>query len=435
MNLFKKHYIPLAIGSVFALVTPYAIAVDVPVTKLTKSCKPLVDTNLKIKDPAFTGYSERVHTKLTRAQERLADNKYDEGIELLKSLLESAPNDYVKSTVNVQLAYAYAQSGKQELSYPYFQKALELGESTLPNQTVQSLRQNVAGFMFNNGDKQEAVKLMETWMKKSNIERADAYYLLAAMYSDDEVKRLKDAACPAMFAVKAEDKPKEHFFSILLNVHLQLSDMQGAAIILKKMISYFPDNKDYWRNLTQVYLQLDKQKDSLAIMEMFYLQNKFDKENDYKTLAQLFSFERIPYRAAKILEEGIKKGIVKSEDKNWRAVAMNYHASNDLDEAIVAYGETAKLAEDGKDYYKQGELFSDTEKWNQAVEAFDKALQKGKLDDVGRAYLRKGVALINKGSCDSGIKSLEQAAKYKKHRSSANGWTSYAQDKLRLDKC
>jgi len=427
----------LKTGALACLIAGFSVAnaAEVPLTSLTKNCKPLVNKNLKLPQPPIKGLDERTHKRLTKAQEKMAEGNYPEGIEMLKKLEAKAKDDYLRATLNIQLAYAYAQQGKQQESYPFFKKALKYGATSLPHQRVQSLRINVAGFMYSNGDKKGAVKLMEEWINNSNVDDAQAYYLLGAFYADEEVGRMKDAVCPAYFAAKTEVKPKQSYFQLLLALHWELKDVPGSATMLKALVEYFPEENRFWRQLSQVYLQLDRVKDSLAVMEMFYLRGKFDTENDYKLLSSLFSYEDVPYRSALILEEGLKKGVVKSEDKNWRNVAQNYHVSNELSRAINAYGRSAEIADDGRDYLKQAELYSDKEEWQAAVRSFDKALKKGGLDDVGRAYLRKGVALISMGRCDSAFKALDQASKYKKYRKQSNSWADYAKDRKRRNKC
>ena len=55
----------------------------------------------------------------------------------------------------------------------------------------------------------------------------------------------------------------------------------------------------------------EKIDDALAVMEMFYVMGYMETENDYKQLSNIFSYSDIPYRTAVVLEEGIKKGVVK----------------------------------------------------------------------------------------------------------------------------
>jgi tetratricopeptide (TPR) repeat protein len=414
-------------------------AMDMPLTSLTKNCKSMVNKNLKIKEPALQGNDERTYKKITRAQENMAEEKYDEAILILNGLLakvgddRNAKNDFQKAQFNQLLAYAYAQKGESQASYPYFKEALKYGENSLPNQTVQQLRENVASFMYTQGDKQKAIELLKDWFKKSNVEKANVYYLLAAFYA--ETGKFKEAVCPSYLAAKVEDKPKKTYLQLMLSAHYEMKDLNGTATILKLLAENFPEDTKYWRQLSQIYYSLEKIPEALAVQDMFYLRGKFETETDYKTLAQLFSYQEVPYRAAKVLEEGINKGVVTKEAKNWRNVARYYHSSNQLKDAIRAYGETAVLAEDGKDFLKQAELLSDDDQWQLAIKAFDKAIEKGGLDDDGRAYLRKGVALINLGSCSSALKALDQASKYKKHRKSAMGWTNYANERIKNNKC
>ncbi|TQV86598.1 tetratricopeptide repeat protein [Aliikangiella coralliicola] len=427
----------IVVGALLGMSASFSVvnAAEVPSTSLTKVCKPLVNKNLKTPQPPIRGIDERTHKRITRAQEKMAEGNYPEGIEILKKLAASAKSDYIKATVNIQLAYAVAQQGKQLDSLPYFKNALRFGENNLPHDRVQQIRENVAGLMYSIGEKKEGVKLMEEWMKKSNVDKANAYYLLSAMYADPDIGRTKDALCPAYFATQTEKAPKKSYFQLLLALHWELKDVIGSANMLKKMVEYFPTEKSFWRQLSQIYMQLDKTKESLAIMEMFYLKGNFETETDYKFMSQLFSFEQIPYRAAQIMEEGLKKGVVKPEEKNWKAVATNYHVSNELKKAIVAYGKTAEIAKDGESFLRQAELYGDLENWGSAVTAYDKALQKGGLDDAGRAIFGKGVALVNMGRCDSAFAVFDRASKYKNYRKRSIQWTSFAKDRKKHKKC
>ena len=98
----------LKTGVLACLVAGFSVvhAAEVPLTSLTKNCKPLVNKNLKIVEPPIKGLSERTHKRLTKAQEKMAEGNYPEGIEILKKLEEKAKDDYLRATLNIQLAYA-----------------------------------------------------------------------------------------------------------------------------------------------------------------------------------------------------------------------------------------------------------------------------------------------------------------------------------------
>lgn len=403
-----------------------------PVTELTKACKPLINKNQKVPKPPLRGMPEKVHKRVTRALEHVANDNPAEGLVGLKNVLNNTDDNYIKSVVSMNIASTYAQQGDYKTSLPHFENALKYGEGNLDHDRLQGVRQNVASLMYSVGKKNEALNLMKTWMSKSIKDDPKAYILLAVIYA--EMGRYRDAVCPSYFAVKSQRKPKDTNYNLLLVSHFELKDLVGSSVILKEMVELFPDKKAYWRQLSTLYLQMDRVKESLGIMEMFYLYGGFENESDYKTLSALFAYEEIPYRSAEILEEGLTKGLVKPEEKNWKAIAANYRVSKEIDKAIVAYGRTAELADDGEEYLTQADLYSEKEKWRDVIKSLDKALNKG-VKDTGRIYFTKGSAQASLGQCKTAIKTLESATKYKKWRKRANAWISYVKDREKHDKC
>lgn len=403
-----------------------------PETDLTKTCKPLINKNQKIPKPPIRGMTEKVHKRVTRALEHIASDNIQEGIAGLKRVLENSDDNYIKSVVSMNLASTYAQQGDYKSALPYFQDSLRFGEGNLDHDRLQGVRQNVASLMYSIGQKNEALKLMNTWMKKSIKDDPKAYILLSVIHA--ESGNYRESLCPAYWAVKTQKKPKSMYYNLLLVSHFELKDLVGSAKVLREMVEFFPEEKSYWRQLSTLYLQMDRVKESLGIMEMFYLYGGFENETDYKTLSALFAYEEIPYRSAEILEEGVSKGLVKPEVKNWKAIAANYRVSKEVDKAIDAYGRTAELADDGEDYLTQADLYGEKEKWRDVVKSLDKALKKG-VKDTGRVYFTKGNAQASLGQCKSALASLESATKYKKWRKRANAWISYVKDREKHDKC
>jgi len=432
MKKFLKFNALVAVG--FATMFGFSVQA-LPITDSTKNCKPLVDTSKKPPQINMQGLPERVHKRMNRALEMMAEERYDEAIEVLTKLAGSAKSDFVRASVYLNLAYATAQKGDQNGSLPHFKNALKFGEGSLPHERVQGLRYNVAALMYGIGEKKQSLDMMLTWLDRSVVHDPKSYYMIAALYAEEN--KYKDAMCPAYWAVKTEKEPKKSYYQALLAFHWESKDVNGAAALLREMIEHFPQEKTYWRQLSQIYLQQEKIDDAIAIMEMFYLKGDFDKSTDYRMMSSLFAYREIPYRAAQVLEEGLKKGVVEGEKKNWIAVAQNYHVSNELEKAIDAYGTTAEISDVGSEYLKQAEILTDEDRHREAVVAFDKALKKGGLDneEKGRAYFRKGTTLVNMGSCDAGIGVLEQAKKFKKFRRQADQWISHANVQKRNNKC
>ena len=399
---------------------------NVPITSLTKSCKPLINKNLEIPKVNIRALPERSYKRISRALERLAEEKYDESIELFKKLLESTENQYVKATVAKYLGIAYAQQSKTIEATTYFSQALDFGKGFLQPKELQDLTQNVATMLYTNDKKAKSIEYLKRWMKNSNVDDQNIYLLYAALLTDSG--KIRESVCPAYWSAKIAKKPNKNAFGIMLNAHFEFKDYVGTIAILKQLILDFPTEKRYWRNLVAVYSQQDQLDEALAVMEMFYVLGYMETENDYKQLSSMFAFNDIPYRTAAILKEGIDKGLVKGTENNWKNVASNYHVASELKKAIHAYGKSAEKTNSGENDLKRAELLADDEQFQKAIEGFNTAIKKGSLKDTGRAHFRKALAYIGLKQYNSAMGALDKASKYKKWRRQAVQWSGFAKN-------
>src|SRR5690625_6304843 len=70
-------------------------------------------------------------------------------------------------------------------------------------------------------------------------------------------------------------------------MHFELEEYSEAADVLKILINMNPDKKDYWLQLSAIYSQLDRERDSLGVLSMAHRRGLFDKETEYMQLAGL----------------------------------------------------------------------------------------------------------------------------------------------------
>ncbi len=77
------------------------------------------------------------------------------------------------------------------------------------------------------------------------------------------------------------------------------------------MIKHYP-KKDYWVQLSAMYGELKDQQQQLAAMETAYVQDMLTEEKELVNLAYLFLANEVPYKAAKVLDQGIDEGVMLS---------------------------------------------------------------------------------------------------------------------------
>ena len=100
---------------------------------------------------------------------------------------------------------------------------------------------------------------------------------------------------------------------------------------------------------------------------------------------------------------------------------------------MKAYEQAGKAASDGSIYLRQGYILVDLERWPDALNSLDRALQKGGLDDrkTAEAYLLRGMAQFNLGNLDSASSDWGKAGRYEKTREAARQWMNHLQEERR----
>lgn len=427
-------------------------AYDVSETALTRSCKPLINENYK---PASRGSAAvsfsigRIMAQATELvqqefdknisqaeQERQSKENLRKAIAMLQEALQKADKDFDKASLNLILgSFVYMQSQNPATTLPYFKRAYDLGKDKLLYQRLQILKIQLAYFNFMLNRKREALKFLEDWLKTSNTHDPNAYFLLAYLYNDETINKPKKALCANYFAVKTSSVPVKAHLSFLAYLHQKLEDVPGVAIVLKDGIRYFPEHKDFWKNLSSAYAMLEKNADALSTSEALYLQKKFDKADDYKMLSQMFSLNNIPYRAAMMLEEGVDKNIVKANEDVWRNIAQNYYFSNEYEKAIKAYSKLASISRKSKDFFTLGNLYLETKNWKNAITAYNKVISDRNYDKRGQAFYNKAHSLYKLDECQLAIEELKQAAKYSKLSANSAQYINFIRDRIEKGKC
>ncbi len=93
-----------------------------------------------------------------------------------------------------------------------------------------------------------------------------------------------------------------------------------------------------------------------------------------------------------------------------------WYAAEELEKALAAYEEAGRLADDGLTDLRRGYILVDLERWPAALEALNRALEKGGLDDrqSGEAYLLRGMTQFNLGDFDRASADWGRAGRYEK---------------------
>jgi tetratricopeptide (TPR) repeat protein len=383
----------------------------------------------ELKDRKASLTSEGTHRRLSRAHELLSKDKLGEAIDVLERLLSSTEKrPHEKAQVLQNLGFAYAQKENYKKALQYLQASLDL--NVLPYSPTLSTLYTIAQVNVAQENYDLALKQIEEWFKLADEPSADAYVLKATIFA--QKKKSKEALALVTKAIDMTTEPKESWLSFAVAMNYELENYKESARLLEKLAAFYPEKKKYWKQLAGVYLNLEKNPQALATMELAHKGNYLDKDAEIMNLVSLFIFGGIPLKGAQLLDESMASGAVKKTQKNYEILGDAWQQAEEMDKALKAYAQSATMATDGRIFAKQGRIYLEQEKWGEADKYLSQGLQKGHIKNPQHVHIALGVARFNLKKFDEATKSFEEAKKASdKVTAQANQWIGYvkAEDK------
>jgi tetratricopeptide (TPR) repeat protein len=143
----------------------------------------------------------------------------------------------------------------------------------------------------------------------------------------------------------------------------------------------------------------------------------------------------LPYKAAEVLENGIRTGIVDGTGANWTRAGDAWYAAAELERALAAYRAAGRASGDGDIDLRRAHILIDLQRWPAAVKALDRALSKGGLDDrrTGEAFLLRGMAHYSLDNHDGAAADWQRAGGYETASDAAAQWLNHLREKRRRE--
>ena len=407
--------------------------------------------------------------KVVEALERVdEEGKEDPDFETVKEILDELAEkknnlrSYDRSVMWNYYGYLYFSEERYLDAMQAYRNLLAEPESTIPLR-VASLY-TLAQLNFVEEDYEEGVKVLLQWMEEVEIITAQGWSLLGQAYFqlgteqssaseklDYYEKALESMLSAVQTAEIEEYKPKENWYVLMAACFSELESRIGKEESLYKqldiyeiLVNQYP-KKLYFIQLGGIYGQLSRELDYMITLNAAYQKDLLDKESEYLALTQLLLLNNNPYWAAKVLEAGrIKKvpvidektkeekilPVVKDNEKNLKLLADAWRMAQEMELAIPIMEKAAKLAKDGQTFIILGSLYLSEDKLEEAVDAIEQGLKKGKVKDESQARLTLGQAHFELQNFEKAKKEFRIAARDddKKIKKTANSWIKYTEN-------
>ncbi|MDB4076521.1 tetratricopeptide repeat protein [Porticoccaceae bacterium] len=431
--MFRSTKTLAVIGAAFLL--PLLAAMAIPEAVIGGSAVAAEEKKQPKYKDVKTRQRQSVGGKCAKALEKiqvvLEEENWVESINSLNSI-ESNPklcaSDYEQTQIWKFQGYVYYSLDDFDGSIRSYKKVIN-GVGTPPELALDT-RYTLAQLYTVEEQYAKAAVELEIWMDAAVIIGGDARSLLAQIYY--QLDRKTDALNMLELAINdSESKgllPKEGWWGLQRVLYYEKNDYKRVTSILEKLVTHYP-KWTYWKQIGGMYGELEREMDRLVATEIVYLNNQLDKESQVMSMAYMYLGAEVPYRAALIIEKGMKDEIIKKNAKNLEVLGTAWYQSKDLKRALKALESASKVSDTGNLQSRLAGIYLDLGRDKEAYRAAKKAAKKGEVKRPAGNYLVMGNALINLHCYKDAISAFQKSLKVAKDKKSKRyplQWIRYA---------
>ncbi|MFT5710724.1 MAG: putative Zn-dependent protease [Halioglobus sp.] len=384
----------------------------------------------------------KVYEKLAEAQVAAEAKDWKTARGVLDNMIEAGGKKALNSyeLANVYNLYAFIYYSAED--YPNALKSYEevVSQPDIPLAMEINTKYTIAQLYFVLEDWNKGIAALKVWFDVTENPPASAYVMLAQGYY--QVKDYKQALVNVQTAInmyKEKDKvPKEQWFNLARFLYFESNDVNSAVGVLEELLKYYP-KKQYWVQLSHMYGEQKKESRQLATMDTAYVQGMLDKGTEQINMAYLYLNGEVPYRAAVVMDRGIKDESIEPKSKNYELLGNAWRQAQEIGKAIPAMELAAAKSDSGELYARLGNVYLDGDQFKKAITAINKGLSRGGVKRPDTARLVLGMAYFNDNQFNNARKAFGAAKKDERSEKYATQWLKYLnaelerQEKLKID--
>lgn len=375
----------------------------------------------------------KVYEKLAEAQAAAEAKDLNSAASILDDMIESGGKNALNSyeLANVYNLYAFIYYSRED--YVNALKAYEnvVSQPDIPLAMEINTKYTIAQLYFVQEQWQKGINALLDWFAITDSPNANAYVLLAQGYyqTKDYTKSL-DNVNTAINMYRADGKvPKEQWLNLARFLYFEKNDVNNTVATLEELLKHYP-KKDYWVQLSHMYGEQKKEGKQLAAMDTAYVQDMLTRGPEQVTMAYLYLNAEVPYKAARVMDKGLKNGSIEGTSKNWEIAGSAWRQAQELNEAIEAMETAAAKSDDGELYARLGNIYLDSDDYKKAITAINKGLARGGVKRPDSSRLVLGMAYFNDKQYDKAREAFKAAGRDERSAKYAQQWIKYLESEL-----
>ena len=421
-------------------------AAQVAVTQLQ------IDVGLSPLSSAFAAEKKEKSQEATRRTPALRNSVYEKlseaqvaaeakDLATAKQILdEMIATDGKKSLNSYELAnvynlYAFIQYSREDYAGALRSYEQVVAQPDIPLAMEINTRFTIAQLYFVQEQWQKGINALIKWFEMTDTPNANAYVLLAQGYY--QVKDYDMSLVNVQKAIRMSEEagkiPREQWYNLARYLYFEKNDTNNTVVVLEQLLKHYP-KKEYWVQISHLYGEQKKDSQQLAAMETAYVQNMLDKGNEQITMAYLYLNADVPYKAAKVMDKGLKNESIEGTSKNWELTGNAWRQAQELDKAIPAMEKAAARSSKGELYVRLGNVYLDNDQFKQSITAINKGLSRGGVKRPDTARLVLGMAYFNNEQYEKAREAFIAAGRDERSVAYADQWIGYMDSELARQK-
>lgn len=366
----------------------------------------------------------RTYEICSEAQKAIDAQSYEKAARLLDGYVErSRRHPYDAAYVQTVYGYLYIATEQYEAALAAFRRAYDA--EALPASMAQNVLYNVAQLEMSLQHYEAAAQAIETWMQTAATVRSADYMMLAGARL--QLKAYAAATEAVYQAIAHAEEPAPAHYELLFYLLYEQKLQDRAISTLKMMLSLFEPKKSYYVQLAGLLQERGGYADALAVLELAYLGGMLESESELLQLAHLYRYREMPYRAARLLMQGMQREQIGKRAKTLLLLAECLRESRAYAEALQAYEQAAQKSDDGEIYAIMAQLYTRLHDYDGVIDATEKGLAK-QVKHPEDLYYLQGLALFEQKHYLLSKKQFDRAAKYKKYKKASRQWVRYLEE-------
>ena len=363
---------------------------------------------------------------------RIHDHIGNENYEKAQYELEMGNNNYFRNgrTYEAALLYQlygqfYAVQSQYTNAVPWFEKAL--ATEKMPRIGAQEVRFQLAQTYFMIGKYENVIPLLDEFIRVGERYKypVSARVNLLMSYSHGRLEQYEPSYFHIKQANNKSDKPQTDWIEYAFSLAMKLENLDDAEDLGTRLLFLEPNKKKYWNQVSALYFAKEFEVDSLSALELAYENDTLNKESDYLLLAKYYLYQKSPLKSVLVINDGIKKKLIKENEENLKLLSSSYFYSRDLENGIKILVKAEKISDDPELSFRLGTYAFDSENYELAISSFKIAKDRGWNDIPGRIELITGISYFELDKVEEARSNLLLATNFEDTKDTAEGWLSY----------